>query len=71
MASHKVAAGQVWLAQSSGQMYLVTRTYSQLFDDFAVLRRVGGDDTVRIKLQPAHPEGPLPGFALQKANALD
>lgn len=71
MAPHKVAAGQVWLAQSSGQTYLVTRTYSQLFDDFAVLRRVGGDDTLRIKLQPAHAEGPLPGFVLQVANALE
>lgn len=71
MAPHKVAAGQVWLSQSSGQMYLVTRTYSQLFDDFAVLRRVGGDDTVRIKLEPARADGPMPGFALQVANALD
>lgn len=71
MAMHKVAAGQVWLAQSSGQMYLVTRTYSQLFDDYAVLRRVGGDDTLRVKLQSAHAEGPLPGFVLQVANALE
>ena len=71
MATHKVAAGQVWLAQSTGQMYLVTRIYSQLFDDYAVLRRVGGEDTVRIKLQSGHSEGPLPGFALQSAGALD
>lgn len=71
MAPHKVAAGQVWLAQSSGQTYLVTRTYAQLFDDYAVLRQVGGEDTVRIKLQPAHAEGPMPGFVLQSAGALD
>lgn len=71
MATHKVAAGQVWREQASGQMFLVTRIYSQLFDDYAVLRKVGSEETLRMKLQPSHAEGPMPGFAHQSTGALD
>jgi hypothetical protein len=65
MAKDSVAPGQIWRADDTGIHYLVTRTYAELFDEFAVLRRAESGtatDTLRIKIKKNDPRGPLPGF---------
>jgi hypothetical protein len=65
MAKASVAPGQIWRANDSGVHYLVTRMYSELFDEFAVLRRAdgaGANQTVRVKIRKNDPQGPMPGY---------
>ena len=38
MAVKSIKLGQVWRQDSSGQDYLVTKVYSEVFSQFAVLR---------------------------------
>jgi hypothetical protein len=65
MAKASVAPGQIWRADSTGVHYLVTRIYSELFDEFAVLRCTDGQtttETLRVKIRNNDPRGPLPGY---------
>lgn len=62
MPKAKVAAGQIWRQDASGVHYLITRVYNELFDQYAILRRVEGEETMRIKVRGGDPQHPLPGF---------
>lgn len=62
MARSKIAPGQIWREDASGVHYLVTRVYTELFDQFAILRRVEGEETMRMKVRGNDPNRPLPGF---------
>ncbi len=42
MAVKGIKLGQVWRQDSSGQDYLVTKVYSEVFSQFAVLRPAEG-----------------------------
>ena len=68
MAKHRVAAGQIWREKATGTDFLVTRVYAQLFEEIAVLRQVGGEESRRVKLAPAAPEGPLAGYVQQSGD---
>lgn len=61
MARSNIAPGQIWRQEATGAHYLVTRVYSELFDRYAVLRRVEGEETFRLKLRSG--AVPLPGYA--------
>ena len=73
MAVSSIRSGQVWQLQATGDNWLVTKVYSEVFASYAVLRKVGaGDDEVRrVKVERA-PEGVgLPGFIFtQDADAF-
>ena len=73
MAVSSILLGQVWQLQATGDNWLVTKVYSEVFASYAVLRKVGaGDDEVRrVKVERA-PEGVgLPGFIFtQDADAF-
>lgn len=66
----KVAPGQVWREEATGSHFLVTRVYQDLFDHFALLRRVDKvagavEETRRLKLSRNPP--PLPGYVQEAA----
>ena len=56
--------GQVWKNNASGDNYLVTKVYQEVFSTFAVLRKVGDETagTVRVKVQKTAEGVSLPGY---------
>ncbi|MBI4467659.1 MAG: hypothetical protein HY656_09595 [Acidobacteria bacterium] len=59
-----VLLGQVWQNSSTGENYLVTKTYQEVFSTYAVLRKVGDETggTVRVKVQKTAEGVALPGY---------
>jgi hypothetical protein len=60
----KIQLGQLWRSNETGDTWLVTKVYSEVFTSYAMLRKVGGSDADvrRIKIEKS-PEGVvLPGF---------
>ena len=66
MAVKSIQLGQVWRKDGSGQDYLVTKVYSEVFSQFAVLRpaEVNAPDvpTVKVKVAKTAEGASLPGF---------
>jgi hypothetical protein len=56
--------GQVWRSNATGENYLVTKVYQEVFSTFAVLRKVGDETagTVRVKVQKSADGVSLPGY---------
>jgi len=66
MAVKSIQLGQVWRNDQSARNYLVTKLYSEVFSQFAILRPADSSaaqaETIRIKVQK-NPEGALlPGY---------
>ncbi len=59
-----ILMGQVWRHNNTGDSYLVTRVYQEVFSTFAVLRKVGDETggTVRVKVAKAAEGVTLPGY---------
>ncbi len=66
MAVKSIQLGQVWRSDSDGQDYLVTKVYSEVFSQFAVLRPAGitapDAATVRVKVTKGASGAALPGY---------
>ena len=64
MAVSTIRLGQIWRLQVTGDNWLVTKIYSEVFASYAVLRKVGGGDTDvrRVKIEQAADGVGLPGF---------
>jgi len=74
VAVKNIQIGQVWRQDQSGQDFLVTKIYSEVFTQYAVLRpaEVTAPDapTVRVKVGKS-PEGvSLPGFSFTQEGAF-
>jgi hypothetical protein len=74
VAVKSVQLGQVWRQNESNQDFLVTKVYSEVFSQFAVLRpaEVTAPDapTVRVKVIKS-PEGvALPGFTFTQEGSF-
>jgi len=69
MAVKKILLGQVWKKNDSGDNYLVTKLYNEVFSTFAVLRRVGSEDVMRIKVAKAGDGQDLPGYTYTQESA--
>lgn len=56
--------GQVWRSNATGDNYLVTKVYQEVFSTFAVLRKIGDETagTVRAKVQKTADGVSLPGY---------
>lgn len=69
-----IKLGQVWRQDSSGQDYLVTKVYSEVFTQYAVLRpaEVTAPDapTVKVKVTKAADGVTLPGFSFTQEGAF-
>jgi hypothetical protein len=66
MAVKTIQLGQVWRNDGNGLNYLVTKVYSELFTQFAILRRAdataASGDTTRVKVQKTGDGVSLPGY---------
>lgn len=64
MAVPVLQLGQLWKLNETGDTWLVTKMYSEVFTSYAVLRKVGGADTDvrRIKVDKTGDGVSLPGF---------
>ena len=59
-----ILLGQVWRSDASGENYLVTKVYQEVFTSYAVLRKVGDETagTVRVRVQKAGDGVTLTGY---------
>jgi hypothetical protein len=74
VAVKSIQLGQVWRQDSSGQDYLVTKVYSEVFAQFAVLRpaEVTAPDapTVKVKVIKSSAGASLPGFTFTQEGSF-
>jgi hypothetical protein len=59
-----IQLGQVWQLKETGDNWLVTKIYSEVFTSYAMLRKVGGTDADvrRVKVDKSAEGVKLPGF---------
>lgn len=62
MAVKKILLGQVWRKDGTNDTYLVTKLYNEVFSTFAMLRKIGGEEILRIKVEKAGEGATLRGF---------
>jgi hypothetical protein len=66
MSVKSIQLGQVWTNDQTGQNYLVTKLYSEVFAQYAMLRTADAaaaeTDTVRVKVQKTADGATLPGY---------
>jgi hypothetical protein len=74
VAVNSIQLGQVWRSDSDGQDYLVTKVYSELFTQFAMLRPAGitapDAPTVRIKVVKNAQGSTLPGYTFTQEGSF-
>jgi len=74
VAVKSVQLGQVWRKDDTGKDYLVTKLYSEVFSQYAVLRpaEVTAPDapTVRVKVAKTAEGASLPGFAFTQEGSF-
>ena len=65
MAVPSIQLGQLWKLNETGDTWLVTKIYSEVFASYAVIRKVGGTDADvrRVKVDKTGEGVSLPGFA--------
>jgi len=66
MAVKSIQPGQVWRNDETGQTFLVTKLYNEVFTQYAVLRRADTDaassETLRLKVTKTAGGVMLPGY---------
>ena len=66
MAVKSIQLGQVWRKDEDGQNYLVTKVYSEVFTQYAMLRPAAASaanaDTTRVKVLKSADGASLPGY---------
>lgn len=62
MAARKILMGQVWRKDDTSESYLVTKLYSEVFSTYAVLRKIGGEEVLRVKVDKEGDSSVLRGF---------
>ncbi|HTK95129.1 MAG TPA: hypothetical protein VL382_05775 [Terriglobales bacterium] len=66
MSVKNILLGQVWRNDQTGQDYLVTKIYNEVFTQYAMLRTANATaastDTVRVKIQKTETGATLPGY---------
>ena len=74
MAVKSIQLGQVWRNDSDGNDYLVTKLYSEVFSQYAVLRPAGlsapDAETVRVKVTKNAEGAMLPGYTFTQEAAF-
>ncbi|HZQ25835.1 MAG TPA: hypothetical protein VFA89_23795 [Terriglobales bacterium] len=74
MAVKGIKLGQVWRNDADGQDYLVTKVYSEVFTQYAVLRPAGlsapDAQTVRVKVTKLADGAALPGYTFTQEGAF-
>jgi hypothetical protein len=66
MSVKSIQLGQVWTNDQTGQNYLVTKLYNEVFTQYAMLRQADAQaaniDTVRVKVTKTADGATLPGY---------
>jgi hypothetical protein len=66
MAVKSIQLGQVWRNDQTAQNFLVTKVYTEVFTQWAILRiadsTAASTDTVRVKVQKTTDSATLPGY---------
>lgn len=74
MAVKSIQLGQVWRKDENGQDYLVTKVYSEVFTQYAVLRpaEVNAPDapTVKVRVTRSAEGAALPGFTFTQEGSF-
>jgi len=74
VAVKSIQRGQVWRKDDDGRDYLVTKVYSEVFSQYAVLRpaEVTAPDapTVRVKVAKGEQGVSLPGFTFTQEGSF-
>jgi hypothetical protein len=74
MAVKSIQLGQVWRNDNDGQDYLVTKLYSEVFSQYAVLRPAGlsapETPTVRVKVAKNPAGAGLPGYTFTQEGSF-
>jgi hypothetical protein len=74
VAVKSIQLGQVWRNDTDGQDYLVTKMYSEVFTQYAVLRPAGLSapdvPTVRVKVSKNASGASLPGYTFTQEGAF-
>jgi hypothetical protein len=65
MSVRKIQIGQLWRKNDTGDVYLVTRVYSEALSTIVVLRKSGAEDEALTRLRAENtPKGPgIPGYS--------
>lgn len=68
MAVSSIQIGQVWREDTTGENFLVTKVYSEVFDSYAVMRKVSNatESTRRVKVKKNTEGVLLPGFSCEQ-----
>lgn len=61
----KIQIGQLWKKDSSGDIYLVTRIYSEALSTMVVLRKSGSESEslLRVRVERTSNGQTIPGFS--------
>jgi hypothetical protein len=74
VAVKNIKLGQVWRQDSTGQDYLITKVYSEVFTQYAVLRpaAINAPDApvVKVKVAKSADGVTLPGFSFTQEGAF-
>ncbi len=69
-----IQLGQVWRNDADGRDYLVTKVYSEVFTQYAVLRPAGlsapETPTVRVRVTKSADGASLPGYTFTQEGAF-
>ena len=65
MSVSKIQIGQLWKKNGTGDIYLVTRLYSEALNTMVILRKSGAEDQAQIRVRiERNAEGQtIPGFS--------
>ena len=65
MSVSKIQIGQLWKKNGTGEVYLVTRLYSEALNTMVVLRQSGAEDKAQIRLRVERDGNgqTIPGFS--------
>lgn len=65
MSVRKIQVGQLWKKDATGDIYLVTRLYSEALNNMAVLRKSGseGEAQIRVRVERGGRGQMIPGFS--------
>lgn len=66
MAVKAIQLGQVWRKDDTGQNFLVTKVYNEVFTQYAMLRHADStaatSETIRVRVQRTSEGALLPGY---------
>ena len=74
MAVKSIQLGQIWRSNEDGQDYLVTKVYSEVFSQYAILRLAGTNapdaPAIRVKVVKSANGAALPGYTFTQEGSF-